>query len=220
MKNYRCPICADAHRAPERMRKDNTLRYCLGCSKKTGKLVEMICPSKEDEKKRAEDRKKARELKAKEHDAARSAAYSQTERGRLETYARKWLNLKAFKEGSAWARLHEPWKQIDIKIRLAGEYTINGETRRQTGTSGHAYGSFRFVITAGSDWVDALTTILHEIAHCAAGYTGGPHGDGWKSVFSSAVFEVTGIRASGGTHGELHAECKKAIGLWLQLGAP
>lgn len=46
-KLWTCRDCGDTVRAPERMRKDNALRFCLPCSGKTGKMVERWCPSAE-----------------------------------------------------------------------------------------------------------------------------------------------------------------------------
>ena len=39
MKRWYCPQCGSGKLAPERMREDNVLRYCLSCSETTGRLV-------------------------------------------------------------------------------------------------------------------------------------------------------------------------------------
>jgi hypothetical protein len=44
-KQYRwaCPRCGSGVNAPSRLRRDDTRRYCLYCSEKTGRLVEREC---------------------------------------------------------------------------------------------------------------------------------------------------------------------------------
>lgn len=47
MKRYRCPDCGTGRNAPSRMSPKDVRRFCLPCSEKTGKLVDMVCPSRE-----------------------------------------------------------------------------------------------------------------------------------------------------------------------------
>lgn len=47
MKRYRCPNCDTGRNAPSRMSPDDVRRYCFPCSEKTGKLVALVCPSRE-----------------------------------------------------------------------------------------------------------------------------------------------------------------------------
>lgn len=232
MKIWRCPNCDDGIRAPAHLRKIDVRRYCLLCSKTTGKLVERTVPSRDAERVRSELLRKEREIKQRERTAAKRSAYWQTERGQLETFARMAMKLEAF----------EAAQIRTFKIRLAGptrQYWVSGsrlvdgvavpftESRsgvRPATTSGHAYGKTRFVITAGHDRADALATILHEIAHCAAGshcaagYKGGAHGDGWRSVFASGVHELTGETPSGKTKTDIHQAAIECVRHWLDRG--
>jgi hypothetical protein len=178
-------------------------RYCLPCSKRAGVLVQRVMPSREVERARAEEQRKAREAKARERTAAKRATHAQSERGQLEAFARTALKLHAF------AALRTT---PAFKIRLPAPATRHAES------TGHAYGNHRFVITAGSDAADARGTILHEIAHCAAGYADGPHGDAWRSVFADSVRELTGESpiAVRTTHQSLHAAAIECVRRWME----
>jgi len=228
-KIWRCPKCETGIRAPERLRKIDVRRYCLDCSAKAGVLVERTVPSRDAERERAKLLRKEHEIKAREKQAAKRVAYEQTERGELEAFARRALKLEAFET------VHD--RVLPFQIRLAGKRPEVTEPRtrvladgtqvhdtvtyggyRPSMSTGHAYGKRRFVVTAGTDPYDARTTILHEIAHCAAGYQGGPHGDGWRSVFASAVRELTGETPSGTTHHDLHTVATECVRRWFDRG--
>jgi len=49
MKRWVCPRCGTGQLAPAAMRRDDTRGYCLGCSGSTGKLVQRICPAREQQ---------------------------------------------------------------------------------------------------------------------------------------------------------------------------
>jgi hypothetical protein len=243
VKIWRCPLCDDGKRAPARMRRDNALRYCLTCSGKTGKLVERVCPSAAAERERREAERKAAEIKAKDRAAAKATAHEQTERGRLEAKCREWLKLDAFKDGlnSSWftdrgIRL----RPVQFQIRLAGQRVrktlqrveekpkpgqvlgdvyyeeVTTKYKRQTWSTGHAwYRQRRFVVTAGTDYADALATILHEITHVATADDRG-HGPAWRACFADAVEEVTGERpVCTGDRFEYHKACTEVVRRWL-----
>lgn len=230
-KIWRCPKCESGIRAPERLRKIDVRRYCLPCSEQTGVLVERTIPSRDAERARAKIIQREQQAKARERDAAKRAAYAQSERGQLEAFARAALRLDAYEV------LHD--RVVNFQIRLARRTKlvvdeprvriIDGQEIRDTITyggyrqemsSGHAYGARRFVITAGSDAADARATILHEIAHCAAGYNGGPHNGAWRSIFASAVEEVTGEKPvpNGSAYQELHNAAQACVRRWLDRG--
>lgn len=181
----------------------DTRRYCLPCSKRAGVLVQRVMPSRDTERARRDEQRKAREVKTRERTAAKRAQHTQSERGQLETFARMALKLRAF------AALRTT---PEFKIRLPAPATRHAES------TGHAYGNDRFVVTAGTDAADARGTILHEIAHCAAGYADGPHGDAWRSVFVEATRELTGESPSltGRTHQDLHAAVIDCVCRWME----
>ena len=57
-KIWRCPLCRVGIRAPSRIRKTDAKRYCLPCTKDTGKLVERMCVAREAKKQKVSDRTK------------------------------------------------------------------------------------------------------------------------------------------------------------------
>jgi hypothetical protein len=57
-KRWVCPLCEHGHLAPSKPRKNNALRYCLPCTKKTGKLVERECPALDSQRKQKAEAKK------------------------------------------------------------------------------------------------------------------------------------------------------------------
>jgi hypothetical protein len=229
-KIWRCPKCESGIRAPERLRHIDVRRYCFECSTKTGLLVERTIPSRDAERARAKLLRREHEAKARERDAAKRTAHVQSERGQLEAFARAALKLDAY--------IGLGWQILDFKIRLARTTPLKTEPRtriidgqevhdtityggyRQEQSSGHAYGNNRFVITAGSDPADARATILHEIAHCAAGYNGGAHNDKWRSIFTSATVELTGEtpQATGSSYHDLHTAIAGCVQRWLERG--
>jgi hypothetical protein len=228
-KIWRCPTCDAGIRAPSRLRKIDVRRFCLTCSAKTGLLVERTIPSRDAERARTQLLRKEHEAKARERQAAKRTSHEQSERGQLEVFARKALKLEAFETVRD--------RVVTFKIRLAGvrpevtqarsrvladgtevHDTVTYGGHRSAMSTGHAYGKRRFVVTAGTDAYDARTTILHEIAHCAAGYEGGPHGDSWRSVFASAIRELTGETPSGMTHHDLHTVATECVRRWLDRG--
>lgn len=217
IKLWRCPICDSGIRAPERMRRNNALRYCFPCSAKAGVLVERVCPSKEQERAKDAAAKKLRETKEKEKQAAKRAAYAISEKGQLEAVIRKWLRLDAFQHGAIWGRHGRP--VVSYTVRLSRAREIDGHAMlRPRETTGHAYGRDRLTITAGSDRADALTTILHEIAHLSAGYFEGAHAAPWRAVFAEAVQEVTGERPDGANRITLHDAATECVRRWLARG--
>jgi hypothetical protein len=69
MRLWVCPRCKDGCKAPSRPRRDDVRRYCLACSKATGRLVERVSPAIQHDKERRLEIKKeraARERAAKE----------------------------------------------------------------------------------------------------------------------------------------------------------
>lgn len=61
---YRCPGCGTGRRAPLRLEHDDIRRYCLSCSKKTGRLAVMVPHTAEAKARKAEKAKAARSARA------------------------------------------------------------------------------------------------------------------------------------------------------------
>lgn len=55
-KRFVCPLCETSVLSPSRMAKDDVRRFCLGCSKRTGKLVVLVSPVLERQRQRSKER--------------------------------------------------------------------------------------------------------------------------------------------------------------------
>lgn len=215
MKIWKCPSCDSGVRAPQSLSRDDVRRWCLGCSKKTGKLVERTIPSRDAEKaKRAAARKVATE-KRQERRAVAEAATKQQMRDYATTFDRPmleaadWLRawapriarLKTFREA---ARENAGARQIGARwsptIRIR-------QGRRPRYASGRAWPwTHGLVMTTGSDAADDLSTLIHELAHLAA-----PddewHGPVFQLIQRTAIRELTGdngpLEINGRRMGEL-----------------
>lgn len=98
-----------------------------------------------------------------------------TRKDALSVWASRWRGLRA------WGR---PLEEVTVEFR----------ERRACYSTGVAYpGLRRIVVTAGADVPEALATILHELAHQAAGRAEDHHGARWRRIYGQAVAEVTGI---------------------------
>jgi hypothetical protein len=98
-------------------------------------------------------------------------------RDAVQVWADRWRELRA------WGR---PLEEVEIVIR---------ERSQKIGTysTGLAWPSRRrIVITAGADMPEALSVVLHELAHVAAPGRA-HHGPQWRQIFARAVTEVTGV---------------------------
>lgn len=100
----------------------------------------------------------------------------------LATWAKHWRALRA------WGR---PLDELSVEIvgrRNHAEVGCGGN-----GSTGTAWPVLRrVVVRAGADLPDALATILHGYAHCAAP-AGSEHGPAWSTRYATAVEEVTSI---------------------------
>lgn len=108
VKNARwvCPVCNTGCLAPTRPRADDTRRYCLRCSEKSGRLVRRIAPALE---KAREQRVALRTLVAKkkaETAKKRAAAYYTVAGLDLRGEMVAMLRADVFKGGSRQGVLH------------------------------------------------------------------------------------------------------------------
>lgn len=174
-KRWVCPTCGGGVNAPSRPRKDDVRRYCLGCSAKTGRLVERTCPSLErlraEKRERSQTRAKARKA------TAVAAVVERRTIGEfsIDAEAYRLWNLPVFRQQPRWRK-----RLPDIEVRRS-------QAKRHT--SGHAsFNGSRIVLTIGSDVADGLSTLLHELAHPIIGKPNGQiHPEAfWTFVRSAA----------------------------------
>lgn len=181
MRLWKCPDCGNAVRAPERPRKDDTRRYCLDCSKSTGRLVERSCPALDRE--RAERTEKATAKRKAKADREKAAALDRRSRGGhdLDEWARRFWRLPAMKEQRRWTK-----RVPSITYR---------EKRTGHRYSGHAKTwSQEVVLTLRRDLdpARAIEIVLHELVHCVLP-TGTRHSPKFRSTLMAAAVEAFGV---------------------------
>jgi hypothetical protein len=164
-RRWNCPRCGAGINAPERMRRDDVRRYCLDCSRSTGRLVERVAPALE--RRRAASKQKQSERAAAERSKQREArSYLGVD---MIAEARRMWNLPSMREAHRGRRMPE----VQLR-RRDGNYN-----------TGHAWRS-RIVVTMGGDLASVLATLLHELAHAAAP-AASHHDDVWASLFLRAA---------------------------------
>ena len=207
-RRWVCPNCRGGVLAVSRPRMDDVRRYCLPCSKSTGRLVKRICPAQERRVAAKRAAVKEGAVRARERERAREerlAAQAELARsiGAPEPFEVRAESIRG--DLRAWARL-AAW-QADLSDV---ELVIRRRTREPLGwTSGHCDGTRRIVITVGVDRAQARETLLHEMAHAAEGRFRRPrphapgdgvHGVTFRSLLLTAAAEVLGRRVvPGGT---------------------
>jgi hypothetical protein len=183
VRRWVCDTCGSGVNAPERPRRDDVRRYCLDCSKASGRLVERTCPSVE--RRRAASSERAAAKRATDRATDRQRVIDKRTVGGLDLLdeaSRLW-RLPVMREQRRWQT---------VMPLIEWRRTRSGKAR----TSGHAaYGSRRIVVTIGTDPVDAVETVLHELVHVVVGAEG--HSEQFYRVLVRAAREAwTGIEIS------------------------
>lgn len=188
-KRWVCPDCGSGVLAPAKPRLDDVRRYCLDCSKKTGRLVKRTCPALDRERAAASEKRAAK--------AKATAAKAKADRLKRRSHSgvdldaeakRMW---RAFVEGGRVSKTRA-LPTIDIRWRSEGYST------------GRAWPT-RIVMTLGraDSLPGVLTLLLHELAHSAAGFGHG-HDVVWASIYADGARRrfgaehFTGIRPHSG----------------------
>jgi hypothetical protein len=176
MKRWKCPRCDAGALAPSRPRKDDVRRYCLECSKKTGRLVLRICPVLEKQRGAVAAKRKAKQDK-------KRAAAAADPKVKLEKIFRQYKKLKCWKDDV---------KHATITITIAQSKTKS----YSTGSARYRDGYVR--MTMGTDWYVACATVLHELVHVCQGKRDGRwnrtrhHGDDFRAIYREAIDELVG----------------------------
>lgn len=170
-RRWKCQLCEDVVLAPTRPRRDDVRRFCLDCSKKTGRLVERVCPTLDAKRAKKNEKRAAR----RKSDAEKRAADPLV---RLRKLFRKW------KKWDGWTR-----DLTRATLRLS-----RGTSHH---SSGHCYTvSQSLHVTVGTDWEDAKGTLVHELTHAALPANVG-HGDKFRSLLNDAMIHFLGRAARG-----------------------
>ena len=182
MRRWVCPACGSGKRAPERARMDDTRRYCLRCSSKTGRLVARVCQAAEKRRATKATRAAAKATtlreRTREQDAARFTAAGVDCRAEARVLAMLFPTLRA-RGGVAKLVVRRS------KVRKRGE------------SSGHAYWNARRIVVTlvgDADRAEVCALLAHEVAHLAAGYRD-HHNATWVSLFREAVARGYGVDA-------------------------
>lgn len=174
---WKCELCDDGLLAPSKPRKNDVRRYCLPCSKKTGKLVERVIPSLEKKSEHKKTKRKQVQAKRRERVAISPKTYERKYRAYWLKYSNGW---KIQSEAKRLWKLFEPYhhgaKMPTIKIwfdKLRFDYSealktgdpkdvkIWGSVR---GNVGHAeYWSNEIMLKQNCEW----GTLAHELCHMA-----------------------------------------------------
>lgn len=186
LRRWVCPQCGDGVHAPSRPRMDDVRRYCLICSKKTGRLVQRTSPSLDRER-------QASKLKSQEKAGAKRTRVRQTEQA-------KWIRAgidvrKEMKRLLAFPALaDEPYaRQTGWNLR---HLTINGSLKEYA--TGHAYyegGPIHLTLPENSTLGAVRAVLTHELAH-AVMPRDVHHGDRWARCFARIVREAYGVSFS------------------------
>lgn len=153
---WRCPDCGSSVNAPQRPRKDDVRRYCLGCSERSGRLVGRSAPVLEAKRAKAAERTaaKRRRLVEREREALSIAGVH------LPSEAAKMLR------GAATLRVAAPRlraSRIEFKVRRCS---------RRPRVLGHATPAWRRIMVADYPGITpeaVRATLLHEIVHLCVG---------------------------------------------------
>ena len=169
---WKCPECGKGARAPQRLRRNDVRRYCLGCSKTTGLLVERETAAAK--RRQVAGREKAAKTRA------RKARDRERERVRSEVVISTDGPVNVVRQAEKWH---------DRLPALAGWGSSRPDVilrHRSDGSWSGRAGRCRVVLSIGRGLETATiyTLMLHELAHTVAE---DHHGKGWRRIYARAV---------------------------------
>ncbi len=177
-RRWICPVCKSGKLAPSRPRKDDTRRYCLPCSDRSGRLVQRSCPSVE----RKAAAKSERRAQTKLHESARRCEGETLSGVHIPSAARVLWSLPVMRD--ARAEFGRSRQLPEIRIR-----------RRSDGfTSGRAFPSQHRIVLSIGEGVSAVAIkelLLHELAHIVCP-SREHHGSEFRRVLCQAATEAWG----------------------------
>lgn len=183
-RRWICPKCRKGVNAPERLKRNDSRRYCLKCSGKSLTLVERECPAIEAAKVKRVEVRKAKTVKRRERHAAKASAAKAADDAApfRDSNSKIYAEFYRLRNLNAWGR------------RLNPHFTIRRSRVRSHRVSGHCWGSNRIVITIGyeDDAAAIKEVILHELAH-AASRCREHHNDLFRSLNLDAAREAYGV---------------------------
>lgn len=165
-----CSECGQAVLAPTRMADDDVRRYCLPCSKSTGRLARRSSPRLERAKAQRLEAGRAQRTRKRQAEAERARKLREKRTASRERQAaRKAAALKARNTRAGidlFDEVERIWRLPYVGQVRPGKRTPRMELvpRSRPGSSGVSYGG-RFRVQAGREAGDALAVIVHELCH-------------------------------------------------------
>lgn len=188
MRRWICKTCGKGVNAPERLKRNDTRRYCLACSAKSPTLVERHCPAVEGAKAKRAAARKVKSSKRRERHAAKVSAEKAADaaapfRDSDAKIRAEFVRLRRLK---AWGR------------KLSTRFSLRRSKVRRHRVSGHCWGSNRITITVGyeADEAQIKMVLVHELAHAASGCRD-DHNGRFRAVMLDAAIEAYGIESVG-----------------------
>jgi hypothetical protein len=183
---WTCPKCGDTCLAPRRPRRDDVRRYCLDCSRTTGRLVERTAPALD--KQRIE--RAARAQQARREQAARRrerlAAYYTVDSVDLREAMVEMLRMDVFDTSRGRALRAKPPALVVSRRTVIHTRLGVAQIREHR---------IRVNVTSDTRAPRALGTLLHEIVHFVVGRRpDGWHGSLFRSTLASAHEEWSATR--------------------------
>lgn len=173
MRRWICPECQDGLNAPERMRRNDSRRFCLVCSAKAPYLIERKCPVLESRRLR---KRGARATKKKRITAQLDTLPYRGRDDLIQKDYQRFIRLKC------WPTLWETVGSLAIRRSAIKNYS-----------TGRCWSNGEICATLSATAIksEVHVLLLHELAH-AASPRGEHHGDTWRAFFVESVREVFG----------------------------
>jgi hypothetical protein len=167
-------------------------RFCLECSKATGRLVARVPPALVKEREKRTERRRQKATRIAERTEERTAAYYTVAGVNLLDEMHRMLQANAF-IGTPVRSLKRPTLVVCRASRKPTRF----------GTAYYNRWMIRIVDYPGLTEHDVKETLCHELAHLATPYKG--HGVAWKTMFRLAAEELLGVhpRLEKRWHGEV-----------------
>jgi hypothetical protein len=187
---WACPLGAHAAvLAPTKPRADDVRRFCLECSKGSGRLVRRVAPVLEKKRETRKEQRAARVLERKRRHEARETAYYTVAGLDVRAVRDEILKAPCFhRQAPNEFYRHTARNPPSIRVRRVKD-------RNRISKLGHASWRKRellIVVWEGIDQAGIKDTIAHEMAHFAAPHT--VHGVAWRTAFRLICEQAFGFR--------------------------
>jgi hypothetical protein len=226
MIRWLCPLCSRACLGLERPRQDDVRRYCLPCSKRTGRLVERAAPVLQARREKAAARRAVTTTRARDLEAERWTVAGEDVR---QLRQRCWKVLVAvvkedFADRFLLGGSHMMPRETSVpKIKLRRR-AVDSPRGNSGWASGHAPGRITLLVAATCTRAQIRGLVLHELSHCARNWLktvdprDTPHGDTFNKIMVLAAERLWGVRVAVGPRG--YWSTKRLDAALARLDAP